>query len=104
MTVEQMFFMQTQVVQAIMQTLATMQQAQEQPHPQPQMQIPQIEREMCPWAIYIFLVIRCSTHYNGLTTPHKSMSTGVCKGKLRNIRKVHFLAYCKSYCIEGTKN
>jgi hypothetical protein len=54
MTVEQMFFMQTQVVQAIMQTLATMQQAQEQPHPQPQMQIPQIEREMCPWAIYIF--------------------------------------------------
>jgi hypothetical protein len=35
MLVEQMFFMQTQVVQAIEQTLAVMQQAQQQPQPEP---------------------------------------------------------------------
>jgi hypothetical protein len=34
MTVEQMFLMQTQAVQAIGQTLAAMQQAQQQPQPQ----------------------------------------------------------------------
>jgi hypothetical protein len=27
----------------------------------------------------VVLVIRCSTHYDELTTPHMSMSTGVCK-------------------------
>jgi hypothetical protein len=37
MTVEQMFFMQTQAEQAIGQTLAAMQQAKQQPQPQPQM-------------------------------------------------------------------
>jgi hypothetical protein len=37
MTVEQMFFMQTQAVQAIGQTLIVIHQAQEQPQPQPQM-------------------------------------------------------------------
>jgi hypothetical protein len=48
MTVEQMFMMQTQAVQAIGQTLATMQQVQEQPHlPQPpvQVQMPQVPRD-----------------------------------------------------------
>jgi hypothetical protein len=40
MTIEQMFRMQTQAVQAISQTLATMQQVQQQqPPPQPQMQV-----------------------------------------------------------------
>jgi hypothetical protein len=33
MTIEQMFLMQTQAVQAIDQTLATMQQAEQQPPP-----------------------------------------------------------------------
>jgi hypothetical protein len=37
MTIEQMFLMQTQAVQTIGQTLATMQ--QQQPPPQPQMQV-----------------------------------------------------------------
>jgi hypothetical protein len=45
MSVEQMFFMQTQVVQEIGQTLSTMQQAQQQPQPQPQVQMPQILRD-----------------------------------------------------------
>jgi hypothetical protein len=40
MTVEQMFMMETQVVQAIGQTLAAMQQVQQQPpQPQPPMQV-----------------------------------------------------------------
>jgi hypothetical protein len=45
MTIEQMFLMQTQVVQAIVQTLAAMQQVQQQPQPQPQMQISQMPRD-----------------------------------------------------------
>jgi hypothetical protein len=45
MTVEQMFLMQTQVVQDIGQTLAAMQQAQQQPQPQLQMQMPQMTRD-----------------------------------------------------------
>jgi hypothetical protein len=44
MTIEQMFLMQTQAVQAIGQTLATIQQ-QQQPPPQPQM--PQMPRDKC---------------------------------------------------------
>jgi hypothetical protein len=45
MTIEQMFLMQTQVVQAIGQTLAAMQQQQHQPPPQPQMpQMPKDKR------------------------------------------------------------
>jgi hypothetical protein len=43
MTIEQMFLMQTQAVQAIGQTLAAMQQQQHQPPPQPQM--PQMPRD-----------------------------------------------------------
>jgi hypothetical protein len=43
MTIEQMFLMQTQAVQAIGQTLAAMQQQQHQPPSQPQM--PQMPRE-----------------------------------------------------------
>jgi hypothetical protein len=40
MTIEQVFLMQTQVVQSIGQTLAAMQQVQQQqPPPQPQMQV-----------------------------------------------------------------
>jgi hypothetical protein len=40
MTIEQMFLMQTQAVQAIGQTLVTMQQVQQQqPPPEPQMQV-----------------------------------------------------------------
>jgi hypothetical protein len=48
MTIEQMFLMQTQAVQAIGQTLATMQQVQQQPPPpQPQVQVhmPQVPRD-----------------------------------------------------------
>jgi hypothetical protein len=45
MTVEQMFFMQTQAVQATGKTLVAMQQAQQQPQPQPQMQMPQMPRD-----------------------------------------------------------
>jgi hypothetical protein len=48
MTIEQMFLMQTQVVKAIGQTLAAMQQVQQQePPPQPQMQVqmPQMPRD-----------------------------------------------------------
>jgi hypothetical protein len=48
MTIEQMFMMQTQVVQAIGQTLAAMQQVQQQPSPpQPlvQVQMPQVPRD-----------------------------------------------------------
>jgi hypothetical protein len=45
MSVEQMFFMQTQAVQSIEQTLAAMQQAQQQPQPQPQVQMPQMPRD-----------------------------------------------------------
>jgi hypothetical protein len=48
MTIEQMFLMQTQVVQAIGQTLASMQQVQQQqPPPQPQVQlhIPQVPKD-----------------------------------------------------------
>jgi hypothetical protein len=48
MTVEQMFMMQTQAVQAIGQTLAVMQQVQQQPPPpQPlvQVQMPQVPRD-----------------------------------------------------------
>jgi hypothetical protein len=48
MTIEQMFLMQTQEVQAIGQTLAAMQQVhqQQQPPPQPQVQVqkPQVPR------------------------------------------------------------
>jgi hypothetical protein len=39
MSIEQMFLMQTQAVQAIGQTLAAMQQVQQQPQPHPQMQM-----------------------------------------------------------------
>jgi hypothetical protein len=48
MTIEQMFLMQTQGVQAIGHTLAAMQQVQQQlPPPQPQMQVqmPQVPRD-----------------------------------------------------------
>jgi hypothetical protein len=47
MTIEQMFLMQTQVVQVIGQTLAAMQQVQQQPPPQPQVQVqmPQVPRD-----------------------------------------------------------
>ena len=48
MTIEQMFLMQTQVVQAIGQTLAAMQQVQQQPpppQPQVQVQMPQVPRD-----------------------------------------------------------
>jgi hypothetical protein len=48
MTIEQMFLLQTQTVQAIGQTLAIMQQVQQQhPPPQPQMQVqmPQMPRD-----------------------------------------------------------
>jgi hypothetical protein len=48
MTIEKMFLMQTQAVQAIGQTLAAMQQAQQQPpSPQPpvQVQMPQVPRD-----------------------------------------------------------
>jgi hypothetical protein len=48
MTIEQMFLMQTQAVQAIGQTLAAMQQVQQQPpQPQPlvQLQMPQVPRD-----------------------------------------------------------
>jgi hypothetical protein len=48
MTVEQMFMMQTQAVQAFGQTLAAMQQVQQQPPlPQPlvQVQMPQVPRD-----------------------------------------------------------
>jgi hypothetical protein len=40
MLVVQMFFMQTQAVQAIGQTFTYTHQAQQQPQPQPQMQMP----------------------------------------------------------------
>jgi hypothetical protein len=44
MTIEQMFLMQTQVVEAIGQTLAAMQQVQQQePPPQPQMQVQMLQ-------------------------------------------------------------
>jgi hypothetical protein len=39
MTIEQMFVMQTQAVQAIGHIMAAMQQQQQQPPPQPQMQV-----------------------------------------------------------------
>jgi hypothetical protein len=48
MTIEQMFLMQTQAVQAIGQTLAAMQQVQQQPpppQPQAQVQMPQVPRD-----------------------------------------------------------
>jgi hypothetical protein len=48
MTIEQMFLMQTQAVQEIGQTLATMQQVQQQPpppQPQVQVQMPQVPRD-----------------------------------------------------------
>jgi hypothetical protein len=45
MTIVQMFLMQTQVVQAIGQTLAAIQQAQHQPQPQPQVQMLQMPRD-----------------------------------------------------------
>jgi hypothetical protein len=48
MTIEQMFLMQTQVVQAIGQTLAAMQKVQQQPpppQPQVQVQMPQVPRD-----------------------------------------------------------
>jgi hypothetical protein len=48
MTIEQMFLMQTQVVQAIGETLAAMQQVQQQPpppQPQVQVQMPQVPRD-----------------------------------------------------------
>jgi hypothetical protein len=48
MTIEQMFLMQTQVVQAIGQILAVMQQVQQQqppPQPQVQVQMPQVPRD-----------------------------------------------------------
>jgi hypothetical protein len=41
MSIEQMFLMQTQAVQAIVQTLAAIQQQQQQPPPQPQPQMPE---------------------------------------------------------------
>jgi hypothetical protein len=45
MTIEQMFLMQTQVVQAICQTLAAMQQQPHPPQPQVQVQMPQVPRD-----------------------------------------------------------
>jgi hypothetical protein len=45
MTIEQMFLMQTQEVQAIGQTLAAMQQQQPPPQPQMQVQMPQMPRD-----------------------------------------------------------
>jgi hypothetical protein len=45
MTIEQMFLMHTQVVQAIGQTLAAMQQQQPPPQPQMQVQMPQMPRD-----------------------------------------------------------
>jgi hypothetical protein len=45
MTIEQMFLMQTQAVQAIGQTLAAMQQQPPPPKPQVQVQIPQVPRD-----------------------------------------------------------
>jgi hypothetical protein len=48
MTIEQMFLMQTQAVQAIRQTLTVMQQVQQQPpppQPQVQVQMPQVSRD-----------------------------------------------------------
>jgi hypothetical protein len=48
MTIEQMFLMQTQAVQAIRHTLAAMQQVQQQPpppQPQVQVQMPQVPRD-----------------------------------------------------------
>jgi hypothetical protein len=47
MTIEQMFLMQTQAVQAIGQILAAVQQVQQQPPPQPhvQVQMPQVPRD-----------------------------------------------------------
>jgi hypothetical protein len=52
MTIEQMFLMQTQAVQAIGQTLVAMQQAQWQPPPPPvQVQMPQVPRDK--WAEFM---------------------------------------------------
>jgi hypothetical protein len=48
MTIEQMFLMQTEAVQTIGQTLAAMQQVQQQPpppQPQVQVQMPQVPRD-----------------------------------------------------------
>jgi hypothetical protein len=48
MTIEQMFLMQTQAVQAIGQTLAAIQQVQQQPpppQPQVQVQMPQVSKD-----------------------------------------------------------
>jgi hypothetical protein len=45
MTIEQMFLMQTRTVQAIGQTLAAMQQVQQQPQPQLQVQMPPMLRD-----------------------------------------------------------
>jgi hypothetical protein len=45
MTIEQMFLMQTQAVKAIGQTLAAMQQVQQQPQPRPHVQMPQLPRD-----------------------------------------------------------
>jgi hypothetical protein len=47
MTIEHMFLMQTQADQAIGQTLVAMQQAQQQPLPQSQMQMPQMPSDKC---------------------------------------------------------
>jgi hypothetical protein len=54
MTIEQMFLMQTQAVQKIGQTLAAMQQVQQQPpppQPQVQVQMPQVPRDK--WAEFM---------------------------------------------------
>jgi hypothetical protein len=48
MSVEQMFFMQTQAVQEIGQTLTSMQQAQQQLQPQPHVQMSQMPRYKHP--------------------------------------------------------
>jgi hypothetical protein len=48
MTIKQMFLMHTQAVQAIGQTLAAMQQVQQQPHPQLQVQMLQMPRDKHP--------------------------------------------------------
>jgi hypothetical protein len=45
MSIEQMFLMQTEAVQAIGQTLAAKQQVQQQSQPQPQMQMTQMPRD-----------------------------------------------------------
>jgi hypothetical protein len=45
MTIEQMFLIQTQAVQAIGQTLAAMQQQQPPPQPQMQVQMPHMPRD-----------------------------------------------------------